>query len=386
MKLSIGLFTYSTEPRGSVVHTAYLADALVRAGADVTVYALDKNGRGFFRPLLGKLVLVPASKPPPTTAELVRVRSGELAQFLLRESPKHDVFHAEDCLSTSGLLALRERGVRVDIVRTVHHVERFEDPYLDHCQRRSIMESSACFAVSRDTAADVARSFGVRAHLVSNGVDAARFEGVDPALVASWKRRLGLEGVQNGPVILGVGGVEERKNTVRLLRAFARVATSHVGARFVIVGGATVLDHGAYRARYDAAFARLPERVKDAVVETGIVSETDVAALFRLASVVALPSIHEGFGLAALEGLSASVPVLASRFPPFTEYLDDTCAELVDPYSEADITGGLARALRASPLRLAAGCKRAAEYSWDKSAQRHLELYLRHASLSRVAS
>jgi glycosyltransferase-like protein len=383
MTLSIGLFTYSTEPRGSVVHTAALADALTRVGADVTVYALDKNGRGFFRPLASKLVLVPASKAPPTTAELVRVRSAELAQFLAREAPRHHVFHAEDCLSTSGLLALRERGTRLDITRTVHHVERFEDPYLDHCQRRSIVESNACFAVSRDTAADVARSFGVRAHLVTNGVDPSRFENVDEALLASWKRRIGASG---GPIVLSVGGVEERKNTVRLLRAFARVADSHENARLVIVGGATVLDHGAYRARYDATFARLPDRIKNSVFETGIVDEADIPALYRLASVVALPSIHEGFGLSALEGLAASVPVLASRFPPFTEYLDDTCAELVDPYSDVAIAAGLARALAASPLRLAAGRKRAAEHTWEKSALRHLELYTRHASLSRVAS
>ncbi|MBV9946792.1 MAG: MSMEG_0565 family glycosyltransferase, partial [Myxococcales bacterium] len=48
---SVGLFTYSTLPRGSVVHTAALAEALHAAGCDVTVYALDKERRGFFRPL-----------------------------------------------------------------------------------------------------------------------------------------------------------------------------------------------------------------------------------------------------------------------------------------------------------------------------------------------
>ena len=59
MRGSVGLFTYSTLPRGSVVHTAQLADALVDAGWDVTVYALDKDGRGFFRPLRARLRLVP---------------------------------------------------------------------------------------------------------------------------------------------------------------------------------------------------------------------------------------------------------------------------------------------------------------------------------------
>ena len=43
---AVGLFTYSTAPRGSVVHTAHLADALADAGVDVTVFALDKDGAG----------------------------------------------------------------------------------------------------------------------------------------------------------------------------------------------------------------------------------------------------------------------------------------------------------------------------------------------------
>ena len=41
---SIGIFTYSTKPRGSVVHATYLAEALSRRGHDVTLYALSKAG------------------------------------------------------------------------------------------------------------------------------------------------------------------------------------------------------------------------------------------------------------------------------------------------------------------------------------------------------
>ena len=69
MTLSVGLFTYSTLPRGSVVHTANLADALHDAGVDVTVYALDKDRRGFYRPLRARLTLVAASPTPCTTRE-----------------------------------------------------------------------------------------------------------------------------------------------------------------------------------------------------------------------------------------------------------------------------------------------------------------------------
>ena len=119
----------------------------------MTVYALDKDRRGFFRPLRARLALVPASPTPSSTAELVRTRATELADHLARAAPEHDVYHAEDCLTANGLLELRSRGRAVDLVRTVHHVEAFTDPRLEGCQRRSIREAALCMAVSEATAA-----------------------------------------------------------------------------------------------------------------------------------------------------------------------------------------------------------------------------------------
>ncbi len=51
------------------------------------------------------------------------------------------------------------------------------------------------------------------------------------------------------PILLAVGGVEERKNTVRLLQAFAALHAQYPSVRLVIAGGASILDHDAYQAR-----------------------------------------------------------------------------------------------------------------------------------------
>ena len=70
---------------------------------------------GFFRPLRARLRLVPAAPAPASTAALVRQRTDELASYLRRapdDGPAHDVHHAQDCLSASGLLAARVRGRR----------------------------------------------------------------------------------------------------------------------------------------------------------------------------------------------------------------------------------------------------------------------------------
>ena len=75
--LSIGIFTYSTKPRGSVVHAACLAEALARQGARVTLYALSKAGDGFFRPVSCDLRLIGAAPAPSEVDALIRQRIAE---------------------------------------------------------------------------------------------------------------------------------------------------------------------------------------------------------------------------------------------------------------------------------------------------------------------
>jgi glycosyltransferase involved in cell wall biosynthesis len=193
-----------------------------------------------------------------------------------------------------------------------------------------------------------------------------------------WRARLG----PGAPVVLAVGGVEERKNTLRILGAFARLRARWPEARLWILGGATVLDHGAYRAAFERARDQLPAATRAAIVELGVVAEPEVPALFRLADVLAMPSLHEGFGLAALEALAARLPLVASAQAPFTEFLDATCAELVDPRSEDQIAAGLAAALQPDPARREAGRRRAETYSWARVAActlHHYERTLGHA-------
>ena len=129
--LSIGVFTYSIKPRGSVVHAVALTEALVAAGHDATLYALGKPGARLYRPLACPVVLLPAGAAPADPDALIQQRIGEFVDGCARLARRHDVVHAQDCLAANALLALRDRGVGSgSIVRTVHHVERFESPYL----------------------------------------------------------------------------------------------------------------------------------------------------------------------------------------------------------------------------------------------------------------
>jgi glycosyltransferase-like protein len=375
--VNVGIFTYSTVPRGSVVHAAALADALHDAGCDTTLYALDKDGRGFFRPLRAAVCLVPAAPAPVTTAALVRQRAQELADFLARARPGHDLYHAQDCLTANGLVTAVDRGapwtVSAPVVRTVHHLEAFADPALARCQERSIRQVDFCFAVSETAQREVGEALDVPCTIVGNGVDLARLRAAEPARVETWRARLGA----SGPLVLAVGGIEPRKNSRRILGAFVRLRARHPRARLWIAGGATALDHGAYRAEFDWALAALDPEIQDAVVQLGVLPEADLVALYQVAQVVASPSLQEGFGLVALEALGAGVPLVASDRPPFTEFLDATCATLVDPTSEEAIARGLGEALAAPPSQIDAGRRRAELHSWPRVAALHLSGYER---------
>lgn len=384
--IRVGMFTYSTKPRGSVVHATRLAEALTDAGHDVTLYALGKAGASFYRPLRCPTVIFPAAEAPSDPEALVRQRVDEFVSGLSAGLRTHDIWHAQDCLAASALLTVRassrpsreRQGVHsaAPIVRTVHHVERFENPYLDACQRRSILEADRVFAVSRRTQSDVLDGFARDASLVSNGVDFERF-CAPPGRDRAWlQSRFGV--AAGDIVILSVGGVEPRKNTVRLLEAVRRVATVHPNVHWIVVGNSSLWDHSAYGARFEADRAAAPAQVRSRVVLAGALDDDELTALYRLSDVLLCPSEQEGFGLCVLEAMAAGVAVVVPRGEPFDEYLDERAAVFVDPRSAESVAAGLSRLVADPALRtrLATAARaRALPFSWRQSAEVHRTHY-----------
>jgi glycosyltransferase-like protein len=377
---SIGIFTYSTKPRGSVVHAAALAEALTRMGEDVTLYALGKGGASFYRPLRCRSVVVPAGDAPADVEALIRQRVDELATGCRASAARHDVLHAEDCLAANAILALRPPAAVA--VRTVHHVERFESPFLADCQRRSVLEVDAVFSVSRATQREVEREYGRSSARVHNGVDVARFAGPPPRGREWLRQRFGVS--PEHTIVLSVGGVEPRKNTRTALAAAARVFAARRDASWIIAGGETIWDHSAYAEAFAGDVDGLAPDVARRVVRAGPLSEDDLTALYRLADVLLCPSKLEGFGLCVLEAAAAGAAVIVPGGEPFTEFLDDASAAFVDAASTDSVAVALALLVDdpGHRARVAASARaRAARLTWDRSAEDHRRLYaeLRHA-------
>jgi len=174
-----------------------------------------------------------------------------------------------------------------------------------------------------------------------------------------------------------VGGIEARKNTLGMLEAFAAVRREQPDARLVVAGGASVFDHSTYRRAFAARAETLGLEIGSSVVVLGVVPDVDLPRLLASADALVFPSFTEGFGLVVLEALASGVPVVTSALAPFTEYLDDECAILVDPHDVAALAAGMREAVEAPSRarRIPAGHLVASRYTWAAAAAMHVARY-----------
>lgn len=372
--MRIALFTYSTKPRGGVIHTIELAEALQRLGHQVCIYALDKDGTGFARPLLCNYRPVPALPVVGDTDALIRQRIGEFVDLLSQEPLPYDCYHAQDCISANALSALREQGRIPAFVRTVHHIEDFNSPYLRQCQERSIREPDLCLCVSDYWQQQLRQQYGLDAPRVLNGVDTRRFSAEPDGTEADLKQQLGLRGK---PIYLTVGGIEPRKNSIRLLQAFSQVRAELPQAQWVIAGGATLFDYQTYRDAFFAEADRLGIIPGEALILPGVLADAQMPALYRVADAFVFPSVKEGWGLVVLEAIACGLPVITADQPPFTEFLTPDQALLINPYSVDAIAQAMVQIQQPEVSQQLRQKSQSAivHYTWEASARLHLMHY-----------
>ena len=355
--MRIALLTYSTRPRGGVVHTLALAEALAGLGEDVHVWTLGRGGDStFFRPVDPRVTVhaVPftAGDEEPVGARIVRSIEVLRAAFS-GERAAYDVVHAQDCISANAALPC---------VRTVHHLDDFTTPELAACHERALVAPSHRVCVSAAVAQEVRQGWGLSPTVIANGVDAERFDAgaSDVDARRRWAERL-------GPYVLALGGIEPRKGSLDLLEAFALLRDGRPDLGLVLGGGETLFDYRDYRARFDARAAELG--VEPVVL--GVLEEDELPSLVAQAGALGFVSTKEGFGLAALEALAAGVPVVARDLPVLREVLGATVSYAADV---AGIAAALGHALD-EPSNPGPGRDLARRFTWRAAARAHQELY-----------
>ena len=293
---------------------------------------------------------------------------------LRRERP--DVYHAPHYVLPP---AIRCRSV-VTIHDCIHLLfpqylpNRMAFRYARFVMGSAIRNSSIVFTVSEASRADILRFYPstdpAKVHVVPNAIDAELL--VDPGEAERDRVR---ERYQiRGRFVLFAGNVKPHKNLERLIRAFARVRCQegNEDLRLVLIGD-DVSRYASLRRTADEAGVRQEVRF------FGFVPHETLAALYRMATVFAFPSLYEGFGLPPLEAMACGTPVVTSRISSLPEVVGDG-ALLVDPYNEDDIAQGIARLLDDQDLRarlVERGLERAASYSWARSVRQIHAGYLK---------
>ena len=248
--------------------------------------------------------------------------------------------------------------------------------YLSTLCRMSARKAAAVIAVSRQTAVDVVRCFGVPAHNVivaHNGVD-ARFSPAPAERVEAFRSRKQLP----QRFFLFLGTLEPRKNLTTLLDAYARwrlaAGTENAAFKLVIAGG-----KGWY---YDTIFTQVGELgLRDSVIFPGYVPDEELPEWYRAATAFVFPSVFEGFGLPVLEALSSGTPVLCSDISALREIAGmgaEQAAILVPPQDADAWAAGLALLAGQTSLReelSRRGLTRARAFSWQSAAHHTLDAY-----------
>jgi glycosyltransferase involved in cell wall biosynthesis len=175
--------------------------------------------------------------------------------------------------------------------------------------------------------------------------------------------------------VLYVGDVTWNKNLPRLIAAVKKI-----NIPLVMVGKALVEKSFDKENIWNRDLIKVQRACQEdkRLIRLGFVSQEDLVMIYNLATVFALPSIYEGFGLPVLEAMACGIPVVAADTSSLPEVCGDA-AFMVKPYDVDHIASGLNEALhydssqrRAKVERGLAWVKR---FSWEKTAKEVFQVY-----------
>lgn len=177
--------------------------------------------------------------------------------------------------------------------------------------------------------------------------------------------------------ILYVGGIHERKNVGRLIRAFAKLVREENFPGKLLATGS--VSGAPYQEKMKAILDGVVQEtgMGERVVFTGFVTDEELETLMRMTHFMIYPSLYEGFGMPLLEAMQVGTPVITSNLTAMPEVAGGA-ALLVDPFNVEDIKGTMAKLLGDGELRgemIRKGIEVAKGYSWQRTSEEYLALY-----------
>lgn len=355
-----------------------LVPELARAGVDL-VLAVQARDVDHYRRLVPGADLIPLPGAAARRPLRMLWEQTELPRLVRRVRP--DVVHSPHYTMPLATGA--------PVVVTVHDATFFTTPEL-HLRKKAAFFRSATRIAARRAAGlivpslatrdEVARLLGADRDLFTvayHGVDRARFHPVSIDEQARVRSTLEIDDL---PYVGFLGTLEPRKNVPALIRAWVRVCADLDHPPALVLAGGRGWDE-----EIDTAIAQVPPELT--VRRPGYLPLEDLPGFLAGATVLAYPSLAEGFGLPVLEAMASGATVLTSRELSLPEVggeavaycgtsTDEISAELGSLIADPEWRSRLARA----------GVARAAEFTWARTAQRHVEAYERALTRRGVGS
>ena len=174
------------------------------------------------------------------------------------------------------------------------------------------------------------------------------------------------------PFLLYVGNFRPHKNVAGLLGAFRVFRQTHRDHRLLLVGADGMQLGQLKQQARDLG-------ISDAALFVQNATQPSLIAAYSAAGALVLPSFEEGFGLPVIEAMACGTPVVCSQTSSLPEIGGDA-AEYFDPNDIGQMADTISRVLSDSELRStlrARGLARAAQFTWQRSAQIHVDVYRR---------
>jgi len=315
-----------------------------------------------------------------SVADRLLARHLDYPRAVRRKAPPADVYHVLDHTYAASVCALQGRNTII----TCHDLDAFEVLYSQTTIGERVLAPLARITLRGLKSAThvVCDSATIQREIVSRGwVEAVRTSlipaGVHPActVVPSGAEDRTLEsllGPKAAPEILHVSSTIPRKRIDTLLRFFASVFGDRPDARLIRVGGP-----------FTDSQARMVSELglENSITVLPFLGRATLAAVYRRATLVVLPSEREGFGLSVTEAMACGTPVLASDIEVLREVGGAAAA-----YAPVGDGGAWATAILALldehdnhpnrwSERIAAGIIHAQQYSWSEHARQLAQLY-----------
>ena len=359
MKILVDVTTWCPGRTGVGLYTEHVLRSWLGLGRDELVFATNKDFSEF------------AGLPVQKIGPRMPIRAAWMQTALAVQAAKlrPDAAFFPNYMAP---LALAAGLPKIPYVVTVHDLAIFLYPETFTFKKRVLQRlllptlargAAAILTPSEATRRDVLRILPVKPEdvvAVPLAADARFLTPPDPLTVARERKNLKLP----KHFLLAVGTLEPRKNLVRLIEAFEHIAPAHPDVHLVLAGGRGWKDEGIARTLNASP-------LKNRIHPVGYVSQDALKVLYGEAIALCYPSLYEGFRLPVVEAMAAGAPVLTSRGSSLDEVAAGA-AVAVDPLSVTEIGDGMTRLIDDSGLRdalRARGRARAAELSWDKTAQ-----------------